>query len=335
MRAITTPLASWFPDAAALARASRRLSIDAAKRQRAAVLFTARDRAWRTIAPRFDEIVTLIGRGLPFQIAAERRYDRSGRGARLRPALAAGKTIFLPQIHQVLPRVMRLIVALRAAFLGAGREETSFLFLVEGAGREGLGLHHDDDVHAFWLQLEGRRTVTFGAPVPRGTPQDLPDVPGDGFVTRALSPGSLLYLPPRTPHRVVCYERSLALSLTWSVRRAPRAGAAARAAWDVTSGRVEGPPAASRTRVWTQVPAIADGVAGDAVTLVLPDGARVKVPRSAQRVAPPLAMMASFSRTALGRALPALEAHGIVGAQDLPQVIVPEAPTALDGWRFA
>jgi hypothetical protein len=335
VRAITTPLASWFPGAAALARTSRRLSIDGPERGRAAILFTARDRGWRTIAPRFDEIVALAGRGLPFQIAAERRYDRAGRGARLRPALAAGKTVFLPQIHQVLPRVMRLIVALRAAFLGAGREETSFLFLVEGSGREGLGLHHDDDVHAFWLQLEGRRTVTLGPPVPRGTPQDLPDRPGEGFTTRALPPGSLLYLPPRTPHRVVCYERSLALSLTWSVRRAPRAGAGMRAVWDVTSGHVVAAPRASRTRVWTQVPAIADGVSRAGVTLVLPEGARARVPRSAQRMAGPLAMMANFPRATLGDALPALEAHGIVGSQDLPMMIVPDTPAALDGWRFA
>ena len=52
--------------------------------------------------------------------------------------------------------------------------DNSFLFLVDGRGREGLGLHHDDEVHAFWLQLAGRRTVTLGHPVGRGTPQELP-----------------------------------------------------------------------------------------------------------------------------------------------------------------
>ena len=272
---------------------------------------------------------------MPFQIAAERRYDRSGRAARLRPALAAGKTVFLPQIHQVLPRVARLIVALRAAFMGAGREECSFLFLVEGTGREGLGLHHDGDVHAFWLQLEGRRTVTLGRPVSRGTPQELPEARAAGFVTRALPPGSLLYLPPRTPHRVVCYGRSLALSLTWSVRRGRARPAAALAAWDVVSGRVASIPRSSRTRVWGQVPAIADGVLGGALTLVLPDRVRARVPRVAARWARELAMMASFPRTALGEALPALVAHGIVAPQDLPLAVVPEAPRALDGWRFA
>ena len=199
MRPVTTPLSPWFPDATALAAGRRRLS--------RSVLFPARDRAWRQLAPRFDDVVALTAAGLPFQIAAERTYDRSGRAARLRPALAAGKTVFLPQVHQVLPRVMRLMVALRVAFMGPGREECSFLFLVEGRGREGLGLHHDGDVHAFWLQLEGRRTVTLGRPVARGTPQDLPAPHAErgGFVTRALPPGSLLYLPPRTPHRVFCY----------------------------------------------------------------------------------------------------------------------------------
>jgi hypothetical protein len=332
VRPITTPLTSWLSGAGSLARARSRLSL------RAPVLFPARDRAWRSLVPPFDDVVTLTSHGLPFQIAAQRRYDRSGRAARLRPALAEGKTVFLPQVHQVLPRVMRLIVALRAAFMGAGREETSFLFLVEGTGREGLGLHHDGDVHAFWLQLEGRRTVTLGRPVPRGTPQELPDVgrrrEGD-FTTRALPPGSLLYLPPRTPHRVVCYERSLALSLTWSVRPRRASRTDTLAAWDVTSGRVPVMPPESRTRVWSQVPAVAIRVDRHGVTLALPDGSRARVPRVAARVAQELGMMGSFPRAALGGALPALEAHGIVAPQELPLVVVPDAPASLDGWRFA
>ncbi len=328
--AVRTPLTSWFPDAAALDRARRRL-------RNAPVLFPARDRAWRTIAPAFDDVVRLAGAGLPFQIAAHRRYDRAARLARLRPALTAGKTVFLPQIHQVLPRVMRLMVGLRAAFMGGGREECSFLFLVDGGGHEGLGLHHDGDVAAFWLQLEGRRTVTLGRPVPRGTPKELPDrrLEGAGFTTRALPPGSLLYLPPRTPHRVVCYERSLALSLTWSVRRRRERRAESLAAWDVVSGHVPAPSPSSRTRMWTQVPAIADGTVGQALTLMLPGGLHAPVPRMVRRFARELAMMASFPRAALGNALAPLVAHGIVGPEDLPLVVVPEAPTALDGWRFA
>jgi hypothetical protein len=344
VRPITTPLTSWFSGTASLARARSRLSFDRRSFDRhgrsspgrssprpAPVLFPARDRAWRALVPPFDDIVTLASHGLPFQIAAHRRYDRSGRVARLRPALRQGKTVFLPQVHQVLPRVMRLIVALRAAFMGPRREETSFLFLVEGMGREGLGLHHDGDVHAFWLQLEGRRTVTLGRPVPRGTPEELPDDRRDArATTRALPPGSLLYLPPRTPHRVVCYERSLALSLTWSVRRH-----GAFAAWDVTSGRVPAMPSSSRTRVWTQVPAVATRVDRHGVTFALPDGSRARMPAAAGRVARELGMMGSFPRGVLGAALPALESHGIVAPQDLPLVVLPDAPASLDGWRFA
>ena len=320
---VVSPLASWFADARAIRRARRRLGA-------VPILFRARDRAWRSLAPGFAELLRLARTGLPFQIAAQRRYDRSGRASRLGPALRDGKTVFFPQIHQVLPRVMRLMVALRAEVLGPRRDETSFLFLVDGAGREGLGLHHDGEVHSFWLQLEGRRTVTLGAPVRRGTPQELPDrdAHGPGFSTRALPPGSLLYLPPRTPHRVVCYERSVALSLTWSVTRARRADAAV--AWDVVSGRVATQPASSRTRVWTQVPAIAAGT-----TLTLPDGGAVRLRHVTTPIAAQLASMSSFPRAALGDAGPELEAHGIVGAQDLPQVVVPDDPAALDGWRFA
>src|SRR5688572_24447848 len=105
------------------------------------------------------------------------------------------------------------MVALRAALLGPAREECSFLFLVEGRGREGMGLHHDGEVDGVWIQLEGRRTVTLGPPVSRGAPEELDTVPDTrGWQTLSLSPGSLLYLPARTPHRVVCHERSLALT---------------------------------------------------------------------------------------------------------------------------
>ena len=287
------------------------------------------DTSWRSIAPSFEAMVALTRGGLPFQIAAHRRYDRSGRRSRLRPALAAGKTVFLPQIHQVLPRVMRLMVALRVAFVGRGHEECSFLFMVEGRGREGLGLHHDGEVRSFWLQLEGRRTVTLGRPVPRGTPQELPDARADGggFVTRALAPGSLLYLPPRTPHRVVCYGRSLALSLTWSMARRPGL------AWDVVSGRGARPPRGSRSNVWPQIPVIARP-RDDAWSLELPDGARLAIPQ-VPGLGLALAMMATLPAQKVGAALTILTAHGVIAPVDLPQVIVPDAPRALDGWRFA
>jgi hypothetical protein len=301
----------------------------------------AREGAWRTLTPAFHEIVALAHAGLPFQIASHRRYDRSGHAARLGPALAAGKTVFFPQIHEVLPRVMRLIVALRMALVGPGRDECSFLFLVNGRGREGLGLHHDGEVLSFWVQLEGQRTVTLGPPVRRGTPQELPDraAAAPGVDTRTLPPGSLLYLPPRTPHRVICHGRSLALSLTWSVRR--RRGTSAPA-WNVVSGRVPSPPSTSRTRVWTLVPVVVaeDGRPGGVearrgagVRVALPDGT-AELPRSVRRHARDLALMASFPRTALGPALPALLAHGIVGPQDLPRVVIPTEPESLDGWQF-
>jgi hypothetical protein len=297
------------------------------------IVFPARDRAWRTLAPGFSELVRLARAGLPFQIAADRRYDRSGRAARLGPALRAGKTAFVPQIHQVLPRVMRLMVAIRIGLLGPRQDECSFLFLVDGRGREGLGLHHDGDVHAFWIQLAGRRTVTLGPPVARGTPQELSDDDRRTatLITRALAPGTLLYLPPRTPHRVVCYERSVALSLTWSVAR----GRTGTPAWNVASGFAPHRPSASRTRVWTQVPTRLDARASERPRLVLPDGPRVPVPRATRRLASDLAMMATFSRGSLEGSLSILEEHGVVGPEDLPLVIVPDRPRTLDGWRFA
>lgn len=207
-----TPLATWLEDDRALARLRRDLG-------RRPVLLTPRDEAWRSVAPGFGATRALAASGVPVQVVAGRRYDRAADPRRLRRALAAGATVYLPQVHQVLPRLARLMVALRAALLGPFREECSFLFLVEGRGREGMGLHHDGDVDAFWLQLEGRRTVTLGPPVPAGTPEDLDAGlarrrPG-AWSTHDLEPGTLLYLPPRTPHRVVCHGRSLALSLTW------------------------------------------------------------------------------------------------------------------------
>jgi len=209
-----SPIASWFPGAEAVRRfRTCHLGCEPA-------ILPARDDAWRSVAPGFEGSLALAASGSPFQVVAERAYDRSADPRRLRRDLAAGRTIYLPQVHQVLPRLMRLMVALRVAFLGPFREECSFLFLVQGRGREGMGLHHDGDVDSFWLQLEGRRTVTVGRPVPPGTPEDLDGRRAagggrTGWWTRALEPGTLFYMPARTPHRVVCHERSLAVSLTW------------------------------------------------------------------------------------------------------------------------
>ena len=353
----SSPLSTWFATNAALARFS------AKRLGRAPALLPPRDRAWRAVAPGFRASLALAASGLPFQIAAERQYDRSADPRRLPGALAEGKTIFLPQIHQVLPRLMRLMVTLRIAFIGPAQEECSFLFMVEGRGRPAMGLHHDGDVESFWLQIEGRRTVTIGPPVPPGTPEDLPagwptrSGGADGHVgarrrgwwTGDLPPGTLVYLPPRTPHDVICRERSLAISLTWKRRRGAPAvwtppaafakrQAASLATWDVVSGRVQNIPRASRARLWTQVPALAGPVdrARRRLPLWLPDGAVLWLPSSATPLARRLALMPSLSRAdARGPALESLIEHGVLALRDLPLVILPADPAALDGWRFA
>jgi len=337
---MATPLSSWFAGRAAEARFRRR------RLGRSPVALAPRDGAWRSIAPGFDEWVELAGSGLPFQIAAERRYDRSGDPQRLGPALAAGKTVFLPQVHQVLPRLARLMAALRATFLGPAREECSFLFLVHGRGREGLGLHHDGPVHSFWLQLAGRRRVTIGPAVPRGTPEELPDGHAERWRTGQqrtldLGPGTLFYMPPRTPHRVVCPGRSLALSLTWgpAARRGREAGAGL-AEWDVVSGRADRVPAPSRSRLWAQVPAVAGPLRGGGreFPLRLPDGSEVRLPTSARALAAQLAAMPSWrwpGATAPSAGFAPLIRHGLVAPRDLPLRIIPDDARRLDGWRFA
>lgn len=273
------------------------------------------DRAWRAIVPGFAECVAMAGEGLPFQVVAERRVDRSGDPRRLASALATGRTVHLPQVHQVLPRLMRLMVAVRVALLGPDREECSFLFVVEGTGRPGMGLHHDGEVDAFWLQLEGRRTVTVGPRVPRGSPEDLDDrlTQGGrraGWRTFDLPPGTLFHLPARTPHAVVCRRRSLAVTLTWGPPR--RAGRGGRGPgllrWDVASGFAEPIPRASSTYLWTQVPTLEAG----------------------------LTLMPRVSRALARREglVPLLD-EGILGDRDLPRRIRPDAPATLDGWRFA
>ena len=274
------------------------------------------------------------------QIAAERRYIRRPRRREIRRAFAEGATIYLPQIHQVLPRVARLMAALRATRFGPGREECSFLFLVNGTGRPGLGLHHDGDVDSVWLQIEGQRTVTTGPPVPRGTPQDLDErAIGRGWVTRDLAPGSLFYLPPRTPHRVVCHGRSLAFSLTWKTRVTPLTGArAARALtrWDVAPGRAKPMPRGSLDTVWTQVPACpgpVDRRRGD-FPLWLPGGV-LRLPARSHALARRLSSMPTLRRSTLGAAGQPLLDAGVLGPRDLPLHIVPAKPKTLDGWRFA
>lgn len=340
-----SPLATWFAGAGAEGRFQRR------RLGRVPTVLSPRDRAWRELAPDFAGAFALAAAGSPFHTALEQRYDRSSDRRRLPRALAAGESVYFPQAHQVLPRVARLMVALRVAFLGGGREETSFLFLAEGRGREALGLHHDGEVDAFWLQLEGRRFVTIGPPVPRGTPEDfLADEAaaralGSGPAPRgwwrgALTPGTLFHLPPRTPHRVIYRGRSLALSLTWKrPARGARVDPAALVDWDVVAGRADRVPPVRRDRLWAQVPAVAGALrAGEeAFTLHVPGGA-LRLPALAHAAARRLGMMPSWRAvTAAQRAggLGALIEHGLLAPRDLPLRVLPEDPRALDGWRFA
>ena len=310
-----------------------------------------RDHAWREIAPGFAGALALAPAGSPFHTALERRYDRSSDPRRLPRALAAGESVYFPQAHQVLPRLARLMVALRAAFLGGGREECSFLFLADGRGREALGLHHDGEVDAFWLQLAGRRLVTIGPPVPPGTAEDLPAraLPArsggrpsaHGWWTGTLEAGTLFHLPPRTPHRVIYRGRSLALSMTWKrrARGAPVADPAALVDWDVVAGRADRVPPARRGRLWAQVPARVGALPAGAreFTLHVPGGA-LRLPARAHAVARRLAVMPSWrdvTATQRAGALAALIEHGLVAPRDLPLRILPEDPQGLDGWRFA
>jgi mannose-6-phosphate isomerase-like protein (cupin superfamily) len=312
IRAVS-PLETWFPKPAAPGARAR--------------VFPPRNRSWRSLAPSFAACLRLARAGLPFQIVRARRYDRSGDPRKLPSALTDGATVYFPQIHQVLPRLARLQSALERACLGPRLEAFSYLFLVEGRGREGMGLHHDGEVDSFWLQLEGRRTVTVGPPVSRGAPPDLePGRPGagPGWRTLDLEPGSLFYLPPRTPHRVVCRGRSLAVSLTWS--RA-KAGVATPPRWERAAGTPVGPE--RRGGLWTQVPVRPLGRSG---RLLLPGGTTLRIPGLDPRLAEALARMSRWP----GRpaALERLEAVGLLAPKDLPLAVRPARPRALDGWNF-
>jgi hypothetical protein len=247
---------------------------------------------------------------------------------------------------------MRLMVGLRMAFFRpvgeAARAESSFLFVVEGSGRPGMGLHHDGDVDAFWLQLEGHRTVTIGPRVPRGTPEELGERAGRGgrhagWRTFDLEPGSLFHLPAWTPHAVVCRRRSLAVTLTWG-RAAPDARAARRGSpldallgWDVASGFAEPIPPARPGTLWTQIPVVARRVGRESGFRVFTrDGEGPRVPATARSIADQLALMPWLSRScARAVGLEPLIDAGLLGPRDLPLRIRPDDPAALDGWRFA
>jgi hypothetical protein len=318
------------------------------------VALRPQDRRWRSLAPGFGALPSIAAAGSPFHVTVEDRVDRSADMRALPRALASGKTVLFPQIHQVLPRLARLMVALRVLFIPLFREERSFLFAVHGRGLPGMGLHHDGGVESFWLQLEGRRRVIIGPPVAAGTPERLAGPPPGGrpgWTTLDLSAGSLLYLPARSPHQVVGHGRSLAVTMTWSrprrlpggragAREAGRAGAAALDDWDIVSGQAESIPRASRRRLWTQVPATAGPVSPHSGTfrLRVAGGDVLVLPAASHPLASRLATMPSLP-VAHGRAERAarapLIAHGVLGPRDLPMRIIPGDPEALDGWGFA
>jgi hypothetical protein len=346
-QAMRSPLASWFPSGRAR-EAFRRRALG-----RRCITLPSRNRAWRGVVPDFAGSGRMAGTGLPFQIVAERAVDRSGDPRRLAAALAAGQTTYLPQVHQVLPRLARLMVALRSAFFGpvagVAREECSFLFIVEGVGRPGMGLHHDGEVDAFWLQLEGRRTVTIGPRVRPGTPEELDEGLARGgrragWRTFDLEPGTLFHLPARTPHAVVCRGPSLAVTLTWArgtrgARPAPdrRPARTVALAWDVVSGFAEPIPLVHSRALWAQVPLVACRL-GRAPELRVwtPDGEGPRLPIRAAAWTRELPAMPWLPRALAGRAgLEPLVAAGLLAPQDLPLRIRPADPAALDGWRFA
>src|SRR5204863_268051 len=141
----------------------------------------------------YDDVVRLCG--MPDEqhrrASAGERYTLVYRATHRRPERGLRVGWLTAVRHWAIERY-EAEIALRAELLGARREECSFLFLVEGHGRAGMGLHHDGEVDAFWLQLEGRRTVTLGPPVAPRTRLDLPQRrdTGSGWRTLDLPPGS-------------------------------------------------------------------------------------------------------------------------------------------------
>ncbi|MGH7313244.1 MAG: hypothetical protein ACREJV_08730, partial [Candidatus Rokuibacteriota bacterium] len=113
---------------------------------------------------------------------------------------------------------------------------------------------------------------------------------------------------------------------------------AALAEWDVASGQAEPRPRPSRSRLWTQVPAVAGRLDRARATFPLwtPAGP-VWLPATTRRLARHLPAMPSLTRAEARRhddGTAALVAHGILGDEDLPLLVVPHNPAELDGWNF-
>jgi hypothetical protein len=106
----------------------------------------------------------------------------------------------------------------------------------------------------------------------------------------------------------------------------------------VAAGRADRVPP-SRDWLWAQAPALAGPLrpGARAFTLHVPGGA-LTLPASAHALARRLAVMTWWQGVGVpprGSALALLAAQGLVAPRDLPLRIIPAAPKALDGWRFA
>ena len=261
------------------------------------------------------------------------------------PPSRRGQTAYLPQVHQVLPRLMRLIVALRAALLGPGREESSFLFIVQGTGRRGMGLHHDGEVDAFWLQLEGRRTVTVGPRVRPGTRRGARRPAGARRPSRGMAhlrPRARKPVPPAGAHPA---RRGLPATLAGhhahvgACREAghgrPTGDRAPSLGRGVRDSRSRSRPPSPRT-LWVQVPrARRAGRGARPRSACGPRTARGHACPGRRARGPRGSASCRASRATLAQAagLSPLVGAGILGPRDLPLRIRPEDP--IDARRLA
>ena len=91
-------------------------------------------------------------------------------------------------------------------------------------------------------------------------------------------------------------------------------------------------PRPTGRRLWTQAPVVAGRGHRDRFPLWTADGA-LWLPLAVRPLAARLSTMPAVEHAA-PTAAPLLQ-HGVLAAEDLPLTIVPDAPKALDGWRFA
>jgi len=86
---------------------------------------------------------------------------------------------------------------------------------------------------------------------------------------------------------------------------------------------------------WTQVPIALGRLSGQrGEPTIWAAGGRITVPASAQALVRRLGEMPALQGVR-GSAATALRALGVLGDEDLPLLVRPDAPRKLDGWRFA